>query len=124
MPGATIATTGQALQGRFQAFPVEDDDHLVTVLRDVERNALRAELVSLADQWKWSSLSLRQCGDSLLWQGEVPVRDKRRLERVNEPLPAADRQRSRLSASRGRRVGFGIVLASPRATTQGAIIVQ
>jgi putative transposase len=32
--------------------PVEDDDHLVTALRYVERNALRAELVSRAEDWK------------------------------------------------------------------------
>ena len=38
-------TTGHVWQGRFKAFPVEDDDHLVTVLRYVERNPLRAELV-------------------------------------------------------------------------------
>jgi putative transposase len=36
-------TTGHVWQGRFKAFPVEDDDHLVTVRRYVERNALRAE---------------------------------------------------------------------------------
>ena len=45
-------TTGHVWQGRFKAFPVEDDDHLVTVLRYVERNALRAELVSRAEDWK------------------------------------------------------------------------
>lgn len=38
-------TTGHDWQGRFKAFPVQYDVHLVTVLRYVERNALRAELV-------------------------------------------------------------------------------
>jgi putative transposase len=38
------STSGHVWQGRFRAFPVQDDDDLVTVLRDVERNALRAEL--------------------------------------------------------------------------------
>ena len=42
-------TAGHVWQGRFQAFPVEDDDHLVTVLRDLERNGLRAELMSRAE---------------------------------------------------------------------------
>ena len=98
-------TTGHVWQGRFQAFPVQDDDHLVTVLRYVERNALRAELVSRAEQWKWSSLPRWQHGDSLLWRGELPVRDKRWLERVNEPLSAADLQRLRHSVSRGRPYG-------------------
>ncbi|WP_406698007.1 hypothetical protein V5E97_04030 [Singulisphaera sp. Ch08] len=39
-------TTGHVWQGRFKAFPVQDDGHLVTVLRYVERNALRAELIA------------------------------------------------------------------------------
>ena len=38
--------SGYLFQGRYKAFPVQDDDHLVGVLRYVERNALRAELVA------------------------------------------------------------------------------
>ena len=33
--------TGHIYQGRFKSFPLEMDDHLYTVLRYVERNALR-----------------------------------------------------------------------------------
>src|ERR1700675_49099 len=39
-------TTGHVWQGRYKAFPVQDDDHSVGVLRYVERNALRAALVA------------------------------------------------------------------------------
>ncbi len=39
------AGTGHVYQGRFRAFPIQEDDHLYTVLRYVERNALRAGLV-------------------------------------------------------------------------------
>ena len=98
-------TSGHVWQGRFKAFPVQDDDHLVTVLRYVERNALRAELVSRAQDWKWSSLPSWERGDPLLWKGEVPIRDGRWLERVNEPLSAGDLQRLRHSVSRGRPYG-------------------
>ena len=35
-------TSGHVWQGRFKAFIIEDDDHLRTVLRYVERNPLRA----------------------------------------------------------------------------------
>ena len=42
-------TSGHVWQGRFKAFPIQDDDHLRTVLRYVERNALRAELVARAE---------------------------------------------------------------------------
>ena len=32
--------SGHVWQGRFKAFPIEDDEHLATVVRYVERNAL------------------------------------------------------------------------------------
>jgi putative transposase len=98
-------TTGHVWQGRFKAFPVQDDDHLLGVLRYVERNALRAELVARAEDWKWSSLPGWQGGDPLLWRGEVTVRDERWLERVNEPLSAGDLKRLRLSVEKGRPYG-------------------
>ena len=37
-------SSGHVWQGRFKAFPIEEDEHLWTVLRYVERNALRANL--------------------------------------------------------------------------------
>jgi putative transposase len=98
-------TSGHVWQGRFKAFPVQDDDHLLGVLRYVERNALRAELVARAEDWKWSSLPGWLGGDPLLWRGEVTVRDERWLERVNEPLSAGDLQRLRLSVEKGRPYG-------------------
>jgi putative transposase len=75
------------------------------VLDYVERNALRAEHVSRAEDWKRSSLPGRGRGDPLLWKGEEPARDERWLERVNEPLSAGDLQRLRHSVSRGRPYG-------------------
>jgi putative transposase len=98
-------TTGHVWQGRYKAFPVQDDDHLVGVLRYVERNALRAELVMRAEDWRWSSLAGWFSGDPSLWRGDVPVRDERWLERVNEPLSAGDLRRLRLSGERGRPYG-------------------
>ena len=44
------------LRGRFKAFPVQDDEHYLTVLRYVERNPLRANLVQRSQDWEWSSL--------------------------------------------------------------------
>ena len=35
-------------QGRFRSFPIQEDDYLLTVLRYIERNALRADLVARA----------------------------------------------------------------------------
>ncbi len=51
------ATSGHLCQGRFKAFPIQRDDHLLTVVRYVERNPLRAGLVGRAEDWRWSSLA-------------------------------------------------------------------
>lgn len=56
--------TGHIYQGRFKSFPVETDDHFYTVVRYVERNAQRANLVSRAESWRWGSLWRRQPRDN------------------------------------------------------------
>ena len=48
---------GHVWQGRFKAFPIQQDEHLLTVIRYVERNPLRANLVIRAEDWRWSSLA-------------------------------------------------------------------
>jgi putative transposase len=42
-------------QGRFKSFPVQEDDHFFTVYRYVERNALTAQVVERAEDWRWGS---------------------------------------------------------------------
>ena len=54
---------GHVYQGRYRAIPVQSDHHLVTLLRYVERNPLRARMVTTAEDWRWSSLRGR-CGTS------------------------------------------------------------
>jgi len=49
--------TGPVYQSRFKAVPVETDDHLLSVLRYVERNAVRAGLAERAEEWPWCSAS-------------------------------------------------------------------
>jgi putative transposase len=56
------AGTGPVYQGRFKSFPIQQDPHLLTVCRYIERNALRAKLVARAELWRWCSLYDR-CGD-------------------------------------------------------------
>ena len=48
--------TGHVYQGRFKSFPVQEDEHFYAVCRYVERNALRANLVTRAEDWRWNSL--------------------------------------------------------------------
>jgi putative transposase len=75
------------------------------VLRYVERNPLRAELVARAEDWKWFSLPGWLGRDPLLWRGALKVRDESWLIRVNEPLSDGDLRRLRLSIERGRPFG-------------------
>jgi len=56
------AGTGPVYQGRFKSFPIQQDHHLLTVCRYVERNALRAGLVRRAENWQWGSLWRRTRG--------------------------------------------------------------
>ena len=47
---------GAVYQGRYKSFPMQDDAHFTKVVRYVERNPLRANLVGRAQAWRWSSL--------------------------------------------------------------------
>lgn len=49
-------SSGHVWQGRFKSFPVQEDAHLLTVLRYVLMNPCRAQLVRSAWEWPWSSL--------------------------------------------------------------------
>ena len=48
--------SGPIYQGRYKSFPIQADEHFYTVCRYVERNALKANLVGHAENWRWSSL--------------------------------------------------------------------
>ena len=50
------AGTGHLYQGRFKSFVAQKDAHFLTVCRYVEGNALRANLVQRAEEWRWCSL--------------------------------------------------------------------
>jgi putative transposase len=47
---------GHLYQERYKSFPVETEGCFYHVVRYVERNALRANLVTSAESWRWSSL--------------------------------------------------------------------
>src|SRR5436190_713821 len=50
---------GHLCRGRFKSFPVQSDEHLLTVARYVERNAVGAGLVERAERWLYGSLYAR-----------------------------------------------------------------
>ncbi len=54
------AGSGHLYQGRFKSFPVQEDEHFLTVCRYVECNPVRAGLVPRAEAWPWGSLGRSQ----------------------------------------------------------------
>ncbi len=75
--GRGTAGSGHVYQGRFKSFPaqrrglsaaermrgmLEGGDPILSVLRYVERNPVRAGLVTRAGAWRWSSLHQRRAG--------------------------------------------------------------
>src|SRR5688572_216521 len=67
---------GHLYQGRFKNFPVQDDHHLLTLLRYVESNPLRAGLARDPGDWAWCSYAARRtaAGAALLhpWPVDRP----------------------------------------------------
>jgi len=49
-------SSGHVWQGRFRAFAIQEDNHLLSVLRYIERNPVRAELCERAQKRKGDSL--------------------------------------------------------------------
>jgi putative transposase len=98
--------TGPLYQGRFRSFPVQEDEHLLTVCRYVERNPLRAGLVKRAEDWRWSSLWYRVQGHLPAWlhAWPVPIPDGW-LEHVNAPGSEAELEALRRSVARGSPFG-------------------
>ena len=102
------AGTGPVYQGRFKSFPVQTDEHFLAVVRYVERNALRAQLVVRAEEWQWASLWRRAQGTPklLTFLSEWPVQRPRNwVARVNQPETAAELEILRCSVQRGRPFG-------------------
>jgi hypothetical protein len=102
------AGSGHLYQGRYKSFPIQLDEHFLTVGRYVERNALRAGLVARAEDWRWGSLWRRTHGtaEAPALLRDWPVRRPRRwLAGVNEPPRGAEREALRRCVRRGQPYG-------------------
>jgi putative transposase len=83
--------TGPLYQNRYRAVPVQTETHLLTVLRYVERNPVRASLVGSAQDWRWSSLWHRCHGSAEVPLTQWPIQTPSTWVRfVNEPHTAAE----------------------------------
>ena len=101
--------TGHLYQGTYKSFPIQDDDHFLTVCRYVEQNPLRAGLVTKAEDWPWSSLGLKRTDRPNKREPKVsewPVpRPLNWLDFVNQAMTAKELERLRSSAQRGQPYG-------------------
>ena len=103
------AGTGPLYQGRFKSFPVQRDDHLLTVLRYVERNPVRAGLCGRSRDWRWGGAGARAAGVELGWLADPsrwPVEAPRDWAAwVDRPQTAAEEAALAECVRRGRPFG-------------------
>jgi putative transposase len=98
--------TGPVYQGRFKSFPIQADDHFFTVCRYVERNALRANLVARAENWRWSSLWHRCQATQVPWLSDWPLAvPEPWLQYVNRAETESELAALRRSVDRGAPYG-------------------
>ena len=55
---------GHVWQGRFKSPVIQNDEHLLTVLRYIEANPLRAKTVRRAERYRWSSYRAHGLGEA------------------------------------------------------------
>lgn len=99
-------TSGRLWQGPYKLFPIQQDMYLLSVMRYVEANALRAGLVRRAEDWRWGSLHWRL-------RGRLPQEfidppsglPERWTEKVNTLDRPGDLDKLRTSVNRQRPYG-------------------
>jgi len=99
-------TSGHVWQGRYKSFIIQRDRHLLTVLRYVEGNPVRAGLVGSAKEWLWSSHRETSGIKSCLLIDEIPVELPEGWERyVDRPL--TEKELGRLRQGVNRQAPYG-----------------
>ena len=106
---------GHVWQGRFKSPVIQNDEHLLTVLRYIEANPLRANLVTRAEKYPWSSYLVHGAGrvsdlvDSLITYDELSpypkIRQRKWSEKVHRPIEEAALARLRRSTESGLPYG-------------------
>ena len=100
--------SGSLYQGRFKSFPVQRDDHFLTVCRYVERNALTAGVVDRAEDWRWGSLWARRHGGEPIRAllSEWPIdRPRNWVAAVNQAVSTREQERVQVCITRNRPFG-------------------
>ncbi len=71
--------SGHLYQGRYKSFLVESNEYLLTLIKYVECNPVRAKLVSSCEDWQWGSAHTRLLGT---------LKEKKLLDTLPTDLPA------------------------------------
>jgi len=66
---------GHLFQERFHSFPIQTDRHLLAVVRYVERNPVRARMVTRAVDYPWSSARYHVTGKPDRLVTDSPIRE-------------------------------------------------
>jgi len=93
--------TGYLWQGRFASFPM-DENYLLAAVRYVEMNPVRAKMVNLPEEWRWSSASAHLSG-----MNDQLVKVRPMLDRVSDwrELLASGGDRSHEEVRKHERTG-------------------
>lgn len=99
--------SGHLYQGRYKSFLVEGNDYLLSVIRYVERNPLRAKLVKKVEDWQFSSLSQRIFKNSRkIFLSTWPISEPEDyLAFVNTPQTEDEEKNIRLSVVKNKPYG-------------------
>ncbi len=69
---------GHLYQGRYKSFLVDSNNYLLTIIKYIERNPVRARLSNACEEWQWGSAWRRSQGTS---------KQKKLIHPSPEPLP-------------------------------------
>lgn len=98
--------TGHLYQGRYKSFLIEQDRHLLSVIRYVERNPLRARLVKKAETWMFSSLAKKFQSKRPQWLAAWPIGEPANyVDFVNTPMTLQEQESIRYSVNHGKPFG-------------------
>jgi putative transposase len=108
-------SSGHVWQGRFKSPVIQDDAHLLTVLRYIEANPLRANIVADPSDYRWSSFRCHGLGEDDPLLSPIPEWDelgrtaserrKRWRAKVCAPQDESDVEAVRHSVRSGRPLG-------------------
>lgn len=97
----TYKRSGTLWEGRYRATVVDSERYLLTVMRYIELNPVRADMVAHPRDYRWSSYGRNadgETGQNLDWL--TPHREYRRLGRSAEERQAAYRQLFRAAVAK------------------------